>query len=283
MGNANQAVANAIRMMANAIDTRNATASTCSSRIKQAIDDDLKNDDSFWGKLKRLGKKIVDALEKIAPVLRKIATVLGVAAALLAWVPVLGQILVAAAVVVSAVTLAVDLILKASGKDVSWGDIAMDAIGIIPIGRAARLAKGVKPALGATLKGVLKGDIAAVKGLVNYGKAIVQNIGPAYKQIASASADVLKGRVGLSTIAQGAKAAYQDLGGIKGVVKDIGVPGIVLSAKKIYGLFTDGSGASTTATAPANPATLSSGLPVSSTSATPSYVTGSRVDLATAA
>jgi uncharacterized protein YukE len=274
---ANQAVGNAIRMMADAIDTRDAVASTCGGRIRDAVDDDLKNDDSFWGKLKKLGKKIVDALEKIAPVLRKVAAVLGVAAALLCWVPVLGEVLAGAALVVSAASLAVDLTLKASGKDVSWGDIAMDAIGVIPFGKAARLAKAARPAAEGA------GAAAKAKGLVQFGKDIVRNIGPAYRDIATAGREVLAGRATASTIAHGATDEFRALGGLKGVAKDIGPVSFALTANKIRGLFSGDGGASVAATAPTNPAAFTTGLPVPSGATGTAGVTSQAVTLPAAA
>jgi uncharacterized protein YukE len=274
---ASQAVGNAIRMMTDAMDTRDAVASTCSSRIRAAVDDDLKNDDSFWGKLKKIGKKIVDALEKIAPVLRKVAAVLGVAAALLCWVPVLGEVLAGAALVVSAVSLAVDLTLKASGKDVSWGDIAMDAVGVIPFGRAARLAKAARPAVEGA------GAAAKAKSLVQFGKSILTNVGPAYREIAGAGREVLTGGATVSTIGRGAVDEFSALGGIKGVAKDIGPVSFALTANKIRGLFSGDGGASVTATAPTSPAAFVSGLPVSSGATSTTGVTSQLVALPAAA
>jgi uncharacterized protein YukE len=276
LGNANQAVSNAIRMMTDAMDSRDAAASTCGGRIRDAIDDDLKNDDSFWGKLKKIGKKIVDALEKIAPVLRKVAAVLGVAAALLCWVPVLGEVLAGAALVVSAASLAVDLTLKAAGRNVSWGDVAMDAIGVIPFGKAARLAKAARPAA----EGV--GAAAKAKSLVQFGKSIVSNIGPAYKEIAAAGREVLAGRATVATIGRGAVDEFAALGGVKGVAKDIGPISFALTANKLRGLFSDG-GASAGASAPTNPAAFTSGLPVGTPATGSPAVTSQLVALPVAA
>jgi uncharacterized protein YukE len=273
---ANQAVGNAIRMMADAIDTRDAVASTCSGRIRAAVDDDLKNDDSFWGKLKKLGGKIVEALEKIAPVLRKVAAVLGVAAALLCWVPVLGEVLAGAALVVSAASLAVDLTLKAAGKDVSWKDIGMDAIGVIPFGKAARLARSARPAAEGA------GAAAKAKNLVRFGQDTLRNIGPAYRDIAAAGGDVLAGRATINTIGRGAVDEFRALGGIKGVVKDIGPVSFALTANKIRGLFSD-DGASVAATAPTNPAAFTAGLPVTRTATGTTGVASQWVTLPAAA
>jgi uncharacterized protein YukE len=274
---ANQAVGNAIRMMTDAIDTRDAVANTCSGRIRAAVDDDLKNDDSFWGKLKKIGSKIVDALEKIAPVLRKVAAVLGVAAALLCWVPVLGEVLAGAALVVSAASLAVDLTLKASGKDVSWSDIAMDAIGVIPFGKAARLAKAARPAAEGA------GVAAKAKSLVQFGQNIVRNVGPAYRDIATAGRELLAGRATVSTIGIGAVDEFRALGGLTGVAKDIGPVSFALTANKLRGLFSGDGGASVTATAPINPAALTTGLPVSSAATGTTGVAGQWVTLPAAA
>lgn len=277
LSGANQAVGNAIRAMADAIEHRDTAASSCGGRIRDAINDDLKNDDSFWGKLKKIGKGIVDALEKIAPVLRKVAAVLGVAAALLCWVPVLGEVLAGAALVVSAASLAVDLTLKASGRNVSWGDIAMDAIGVIPFGKAARLAKAARPAAEGT------GLAVKAKGLVQFGKSILTNVGPAYKEIAAAGGEVLAGRATVSTIGRGAADEFQALGGLKGVSKDIGPVSFALTANKIRGLFSGDGGAPASASAPTNPAAVTSGLPVATPIPSTTTVTSRTVALPVAA
>jgi uncharacterized protein YukE len=277
LSGANQAVGNAIKAMADAIDQRDTAASTCGSRIRDAIDDDLKNHHSFWDKLKKIGKGIVDALEKVAPVLRKIAAIVGVAAALLCWVPVLGEVLAGAAVVLSAASLAVDLTLKAAGRDVSWSNIAMDAVGVIPFGKAVRLAKAARPATEGA------GLAVKAKGLVQFGKDILTNVGPAYKALAAAGKDVLAGRATASTIARGAADEFTALGGIKGVAKDIGPISFGLTANKIRGLFSGDGGASASATAPTSPAAFTNGLPVSLPATTSTTVTSLPVTLPAAA
>jgi uncharacterized protein YukE len=267
----------AVRQMSAAIEDRDGAASTCSKKIDDAIHDDLKNETGFWHALKKIGGAILDAFEKLAPILRTIATVLGVAAALLCWVPVLGEVLAGAALVVSAVTLAMDLTLKAAGRDVGWGDIALDALGCIPLGRATRLAKGASPMKwGQVAKGVLKGDKAQLGKLVGYGRSVLSSVGPAYKEILGAGerlatrapaalADMGTGLAAPFTSAAGQVTLGSAVTGLRTVaMKEIGPVGLGLTAHKVYGLFTGDGGASTSASAPLNPATMSTGLPVTS-------------------
>lgn len=151
LDHADDAVADAIRMMANAVDTRDATAETCATRIDDAGDDDLKNSDSFWDALGDIGSGLLDALDSAAPVLRQIAGGLSIAAALLGWVPYLGPALVAASLVAHGAVLAVDLIRLAAGRDITPGQIVADAIGVLPVGRLVRgsgLLRGVGGQLG---------------------------------------------------------------------------------------------------------------------------------------
>jgi hypothetical protein len=205
--------------------------------------------------------------------------VLGVAAALLCWVPVLGEVLAGAALVVSAVTLAMDLTVKAAGRDVSWGDIALDALGCIPLGRATRLAKGASPMKwGEVAKGVLTGDRAQLGKLVGYDRSVVGNIGPAYQEILGAGerlvtrapatlAEMGTGLAAPFTTAAGTVTLGSAVTGLRTVaLKEIGPVGLGLTANKVYGLFTGDGGASTSASAPPNPALLSTGLPVTSSS-----------------
>lgn len=244
---ANQAAANAIRMMQAAMDTRDAVASTCSRRISDAIDDDLKNDTSLWGKVKKVGQHVVGALEKVAPVLRKVAAVLGVGAGLLGWVPMLGKLLAGNPPATSAVSLGVDATLTTSGRNVQ-GNLAADALGMGPFGRAARLARFAKPAQGL-------GRVDAARGYTAFGKEVVRNVGPAYQELTRAMAT---GDATVRTIGLG---AAHGVGGHTGVPADIGPASFALTANKVRGLFSAG-GAPAGALAPPAPVSVSSGLPV---------------------
>jgi hypothetical protein len=153
----------------------------------------------------------------------------------------------------------------------------MDAVGVIPFGRAARLAKALKPATKAV------GAAAKAKGLVQFGKDIVHNIGPAYREIATAGQKVLTGAATASSIGREAVTEFAKYGGLKGVAKDIGAVSFALTANKIRGLFSGDGGASVTATAPTSPAAFTTGLPVSSGATRTVGVTSQLVTLPAAA
>jgi uncharacterized protein YukE len=134
----------AIREMAQAIEQRTHTAVTCAATINQAIDDDLKN--AAWWKraLSNAGKWMLDRLEKLAPALRTIGGYLGIAALALGWVPVIGEIIIGAALVVNAAALIADAALAASGRKVSTSQLVADAVGVLPLGRMVKAAGGLR-------------------------------------------------------------------------------------------------------------------------------------------
>lgn len=134
----------AVREMTQAMEHRDQAAQTCSAKIRSAIDDDLKNE-SWWKKaLKSFGKWALDGLEKLAPLLRKVGGYLGIAALALGWVPVVGEILGAAALVVSAAALVADGVLYAAGRKVSASQILADVVGVLPLAKMAKAAGGLK-------------------------------------------------------------------------------------------------------------------------------------------
>ena len=134
----------AVREMTQAIEQRDQAAHTCSGKISHAIDDDLKNE-SWWKRaLASFGKWALDSLETLAPILRKVGGYLGIAALALGWVPVVGEILGAAALAVNAAALIADAVLYASGRKVSASQILADVVGVLPLGKMAKAAGGLK-------------------------------------------------------------------------------------------------------------------------------------------
>jgi len=90
------------------------------------------------------------------------------------------------------------------------------------------------------------------------------------------------GKATAGSVMQGGKDVVDALGGVNGVVKDVGLPTLALSGKKIYDNFLSGWGAPASALAPPNPAALTGGLPVITDTATTGLVSQS-VPLPTAA
>ncbi|MGH3621899.1 MAG: hypothetical protein ACRDQ5_08925, partial [Sciscionella sp.] len=82
-----------------------------------------------------------DVIAKIGDVLSVVGNVLGVVALATSWIPGVNAVTAAAAVGVSAAATGTKLLAKAAGADVSWGSIGMDAIGVIPGGKAVAGAK----------------------------------------------------------------------------------------------------------------------------------------------
>lgn len=141
---AHDRMAAAVREMTQAMDQRSGAAQTCASKIKSAIDDDLKNE-SWWKRaLKSFGKWALDGLEKLAPILRKIGGYLGIAALALGWVPVVGEVLGAAALIVNGAALLADGVLYVAGRKVSLTQVFADAVGVLPLAKMAKAAGGLK-------------------------------------------------------------------------------------------------------------------------------------------
>ncbi|MEC3978190.1 WXG100 family type VII secretion target [Amycolatopsis sp. H20-H5] len=86
-------------------------------------------------------KEHADLIAKIGDVLSTISSVLGVVALATSWIPGVDAVTAAAAIGVSAAAVGTKLLAKAAGADVSWGSIGMDAVGIIPGGKALAGAK----------------------------------------------------------------------------------------------------------------------------------------------
>ncbi|GAA4546329.1 putative T7SS-secreted protein [Amycolatopsis samaneae] len=124
-------------------------------RIGEAIGKMVDGIKNLAGKAWDWIKKHADVIAKIGDVLSTVGNVLGLVALATSWIPGVGQVTAAAAVGVSAAAAGTKLLAKAAGADVSWGSIGMDAIGVIPGGRALAGAKNA--AIQATKKSVTVG------------------------------------------------------------------------------------------------------------------------------
>ncbi|QWF80383.1 putative T7SS-secreted protein [Amycolatopsis sp. CA-230715] len=93
------------------------------------------------GKAWKWVKDHADVIAKIGDVLSTIGNVLGVVALATSWIPGVNAVTAAAAAGVSAAAAGTKLLAKAAGADVSWGSIAMDAVGVIPGGKTVAGAK----------------------------------------------------------------------------------------------------------------------------------------------
>jgi uncharacterized protein YukE len=133
----------AVREMTQAMEQRDQAGISCTAKITSAIADDLANVSSWSRDLSRLGTWVLDGLEKLAPLLRKVGGYLGIAALALGWVPVVGEIIGAAALVVNAAALIADGVLYAAGRKVSASQLVADAVGILPLAKMAKAAGGL--------------------------------------------------------------------------------------------------------------------------------------------
>jgi hypothetical protein len=163
----------AVREMTQAMQQRDQAAHTCSARVGHAIDDDLKNE-SWWKRaLTSFGKWALDGLEKLAPVLRKVGGYLGIAALALGWVPVVGEILGAAALAVNAAALIADGVLYAAGHKVSASQILADVVGVLPLAKMAKAAGGLR---------ALR-NVQSLEDATQYLKTAAQAAGPELKAV----------------------------------------------------------------------------------------------------
>jgi len=116
-----------------------------------------------------------EALAKVTIVLMVVALVAIVVLAIVQPELIPGLLLLAGQLLtgLSAAQLAVDGARKATGEDVSWGSLAMDALGAVPF--AGKLAAG----LPLVSKGVdaLRGAAGAVRGLGTAGSAFLHSLG----------------------------------------------------------------------------------------------------------
>ena len=120
-------LARARRLLASRCEERDRAAARCARAIGAAGHDRLRNP-SGWHRL-------LGAVSSWAGVC---SAWLGVAALVLCVVPGLGPILGAASLALALMQLAADTSLAAGG-DAGWGSVGVDLIGVVPVGRAARL------------------------------------------------------------------------------------------------------------------------------------------------
>lgn len=84
---------------------------------------------------------IADVLATIGDVLSAVGNVLGVLAIATSWIPGVGAVVALAATGASVAAAGTKVLAKAGGADVSWGSIAMDTVGALPLGQAVAGAK----------------------------------------------------------------------------------------------------------------------------------------------
>ncbi|WP_084102442.1 DUF308 domain-containing protein [Demequina sp. NBRC 110051] len=111
--------------LAGAISERDEAARTLRGALDTAMDDGL--NDGWW---ENWGSDWAHAISDIAGT---IAAWAGVGALVLAWVPGLGQLLGAVALIAGAVALVADIALLAHGEG-SWGDVIWGAVGVLTFG-----------------------------------------------------------------------------------------------------------------------------------------------------
>ena len=125
---------------------RDAAAQVARDLIEATIGTDSLAD-TLWTGLTRaagaVGAWFTDAGHWLFDHIDEIATVLGVAALLLAWVPVLGQALAAAALIAGALQLARDTYLALT-TDTGWSDVALGALGMITFGIGRLTTQGLR-------------------------------------------------------------------------------------------------------------------------------------------
>lgn len=101
-------------------------ASTAATAVRDSEKLDKLND-SWWQ------DNVVPVLEKVADIAADVAFYVGIAALVLAWVPGLGQLLAAVALIAGVVSLAANAALVMGG-DRHWSEAAWAALAIIPFG-----------------------------------------------------------------------------------------------------------------------------------------------------
>ena len=121
-------IADCQRLVAAAVEHRDWAAARCARALEAAGDDRLR-DPHGWHQV----------LRTVAAVAGGVSTWLGVAAVVLCPVPGLGQLLGAVVLTAAGLTLLADLALTAYG-DKGWSAIALDVTGVLPAGRALRIA-----------------------------------------------------------------------------------------------------------------------------------------------
>jgi len=141
-----QALGQARELLEEAVRTRDAAAQAARELIERVIGQDGLAD-SLWSGLGRAGSAVgswfADVGHWFFDHVDEIATVLGVAALLLAWVPVVGQALAAAALIAGALQLARDVHLALT-TDAGWRDVAIGALGLVTFGVGRLAGQGLR-------------------------------------------------------------------------------------------------------------------------------------------
>ena len=165
-------------------------------RIGDAIGKMVDGIKDLAGKAWDWAKQHADLIAKIGDVLSTISNVLGVVALATSWIPGVDAVTAAAAIGVSAAAVGTKLLAKAAGANVSWGSIGMDAIGIIPGGKAVAGAKNAvtQAARGAAL--AKAGKVGELAGKVpGVGQKVLKGIGGEVAKDASGAAIKIDGQV----------------------------------------------------------------------------------------
>jgi hypothetical protein len=172
-------LAAARRLLDEAVHDRDGAAHSCARHIGHAVDDPLKDPDlSFRGRLK---DKIVVTARVVSSVCGTISAWAGVLALATSWVPVVGEVVGAIALVTSVAALTADVVLAVAG-DGSWGDVAISATGLA-LGGVGKVAGNAAKA-------------AASAKLIKANRASAQ-----------AGKEVAKSRETLTTLSAGSKPA----------------------------------------------------------------------------
>lgn len=136
--------------------------------------------DQIGSALSSLGKSISDVasktwnfvkqhandIAKIGDILSDVGSVLSIATLATAEIPIVGEVVGAAAITVNAAALAAHGLAKAAGANVSWTKMGFDALGIIPGGGAINSETGLIKAAPRLIKAVTKGG----KGMESLGQ-----------------------------------------------------------------------------------------------------------------
>lgn len=164
------------------IDTRDTEANTAASAIRDAIDHDgLKNPPHHWW------DGWQDLVADIGHWAGVAAGFLGVAALLLSWVPVLGEVLDALAAVAAVVALVADTISAIDGKG-TWLDVAIDVVGVLSFGAGRVLGDSAKSAEAAARgSSVIKDS----EDLVELGRSAGLSDDDAWEMVSSVKGDDL--------------------------------------------------------------------------------------------
>lgn len=223
-----------------AIRKRDNAAEQASRELDSTMDDGL--NDGWWD---NWGAKVVGIISTVANI---VATVAGVLALVLCWVPVLGQVLAAVALIATAVALVADVILAATGEK-DWGDAAWDLLALATFGvgrvatsafRVAALTRGVQSATRAaemtaqvsrSVTTTTTMVVSSAEGIVVTATRVTETAARLEAPLAASFRDVFAARGGWSRLLADAlsprtisASLAEDLGGLRliGSADDVG-------------------------------------------------------------